>query len=153
VGEGEKLDLVVNGEAFPVKDLLKEKKILVYKTEVGTHLTIQDINKIKELNSFDENLLSLRVRAFAGSDYFGVKLVDMGGVWNGIGGCPFNTPAVAEKYQTQVSKDTREVGEIAWLINDLAGKGYPYKFALIDSGPYYQEISFGLSSVIQNFFN
>ncbi|MEA9358455.1 hypothetical protein SHI21_19620 [Bacteriovorax sp. PP10] len=152
-GEGEKLDLVVNGEAFSVKDLLKEKKISIYKTEIGTHLTIQDINKIKELNDFDENSLSLRVRAFVGNDFFGVKLVDMGGFWRGVGGCPFNTPAVAEKYKTQISKETREIGEISWLINDLANRGYAYKFSLIDSGAYYQEISFGVSSVIQNFYN
>jgi hypothetical protein len=77
----------------------------------------------------------------------------MGGIWNGIGGCPFNTPAVAEKFRTQISKETREIGEIAWLINDLANRGYAYKFSLLDSGPYYQEISFGVSSVIQNYFN
>lgn len=152
-GDGEKLDLIVNGEAFPIKDLLKDKKILIYKTEIGTHLTIQDINKIKELKDFDENSLSLRVKAFVGNDFFGVKLVDMGGYWQGIGGCPFNTPAVAEKYRTQISKETREIGEISWLINDLATRGYPYRFSLLDSGAYYQEISFGLSSVIQNFFN
>lgn len=151
--EGEKLDLVVNGEAFSLKDLLKDKKLLIFKTDVGTHITINDINKIKELKDFDENTVSLRVRAFAGSDFFGVKLVDMGGIWNGIGGCPFNTPAVAEKFGTQISKETREIGEISWLINDLANRGYPYKFSLMDSGPYYQEISFGVSSVIQNYFN
>ena len=151
--EGEKLDLVVNGEAFSLKDLLKEKKLLLFKTEVGSHITINDINKIKELKDFDENTVSLKVRAFTASDFFGVKLVDMGGIWNGVGGCPFNTPAVAEKFGTQISKETREIGEISWLINDLASRGYPYKFSLLDSGPYYQEISFGLSSVIQNYFN
>ena len=82
-----------------------------------------------------------------------MKLVEMGGIWNGVGGCPFNTPAVAEKFQTQVSKETKEIGEISWLINDLANRGYPYKFQLIDSGPYYQEISFGLSSTIENLYN
>lgn len=151
--EGEKLDLVVNGEAFSLKDLLKDKKLLIFKTDIGTHITINDINKIKELKDFDENTVSLRVRAFAGSDFFGVKLVDMGGIWNGIGGCPFNTPAVAEKFGTQISKETREIGEISWLINDLANRGYAYKFSLMDSGAYYQEISFGVSSVIQNYFN
>lgn len=152
-GEAEKLDLVVNGDAFPLKNLLKEKKVLISQTSTGTHFTINDINLIKELRDVDENLLALRVRSFAGNDFFGVKLTEMGGIWNGVGGCPFNTPAVAEKFQTQISKETREINEVAWLINDLASRGYGYKFQLIDSGPYYQEISFGLSSRIENLYN
>lgn len=152
-GEAEKLDLVINGDAFPLKTLLKEKKILISQTSTGTHFTINDINLIKELRDVDENLLSLRVRSFAGNDFFGVKLTEMGGIWGGVGGCPFNTPAVAQKFNTQISKETREVNEVAWLINDLANRGYAYKFQLIDSGPYYQEISFGLSSRIENLYN
>lgn len=152
-GEAEKLDLVVNGDAFPLKNLLKEKKIFISQTSTGTHFTINDINLIKELRDVDENLLALRVRSFSGNDFFGVKLTEMGGIWNGVGGCPFNTPAVAEKFQTQISKETREINEVAWLINDLANRGYGYKFQLIDSGPYYQEISFGLSSRIENLYN
>lgn len=151
--EAEKLDLIINGEAFPLKTLLNEKKIQVNQINLGIHFTIKDINQIKELKSFEENWLSLRVRAVVATDFFGVKLVDMGGIWNGVGGCPFNTPAIAEKYQTQVSKETREIGEISWLINDLANRGYPYKFQLMDSGTYYQEFSFDVSSVIQNFYN
>lgn len=152
-GEGEKLDLVINGEAFSLTQLLKEKKIQVFQTSVGTHFTINDINTIKELKTFEENYIALRLRSFVGNDFFGVKLVDMGGFWNGFGGCPFQTPALAEKNQTQVSKDTKEIGEISWLINDLASKGYPYKFSLMDSGPYYQEFTFDVSSSIQNYFN
>lgn len=152
-GEAEKLDLVINGEAFLLKTLLEEKKILVSQTETGTHFTINDINLIKELRDVDENTLSLRIRAYTANDFFGVKLVEMGGIWNGVGGCPFNTPAVAEKFKTQVSRETKEVQEVEWLINDLAKRGYPYKFQLIDSGPYYQEISFGISGVIENLYN
>ncbi len=152
-GEGEKLDLVVNGEAFQLAKLIKEQKILVNKTNIGYHFTIKDISKIKELNNFEENSIAIRVRAFVGNDFFGVKLVDMGGIWNGVGGCPFTTPAVAEKFQTQISKETRELGEISWLVNDLASRGYPYKFSIQESGTYYQEFSFDVSSMIQNFYN
>ncbi len=153
LGEGEKLDLIINGEIFKLSDLLKEKKILLTKTESGIHFTINDISKILEIKDFEDNNLSLKVRSFVGSDFFGVKLIEMGGYWQGIGGCPFNTPAVAEKFQTQISKETREVGEITWLINDLASRGYAYKFQLLDSGPYYQEISIGVSSSIENYYN
>ncbi|QDK42719.1 hypothetical protein DOM21_14920 [Bacteriovorax stolpii] len=152
-GEAERLDLVVNGEAYSLKILLLEKKILVSQTETGTHFTINDINLIKELRDVDENQLGLRVKAFQGSDFFGVKLTEMGGIWNGVGGCPFNTPAVAEKFRTQISKETKEIGEISWLINDLANRGYGYRFQLLDSGPYYQEISFAISSTIENLYN
>ncbi len=153
LGEGEKLDLIVNGEVFKLSDLLKEKKILLTKSNAGIHITINDVSKILEIKDFEENTLSLKVRSFVGSDFFGVKLVEMGGIWQGVGGCPFNTPAVAEKYQTQISKETREIGEITWLINDLANRGYSYNFQLLDSGPYYQEISIGVSSSIENYYN
>jgi hypothetical protein len=116
-------------------------------------VTINDISKIIEIKDFEENTLSLKVKSFAGSDFFGVKLVEVGGYWQGIGGCPFNTPAVAEKFQTQISKETRELGEITWLINDLANRGYHYKFQILDSGPYYQEISLSVSSSIENYYN
>ena len=153
IGEGEKLDLIINGEVFKLSDLLKDKKILLTKSDVGIHITINDVSKILEIKDFEENAISLRLRSFVGSDFFGVKLVEVGGYWQGIGGCPFNTPAVAEKYQTQISKETREIGEITWLINDLARRGYAYKFQLLDSGPYYQEISLGISSSIENYYN
>ena len=78
LGEGEKLDLVINGDVFKLSDLLKEKKILLTKTEAGVHVTINDISAIKEIKDFDENSLSLKIRSFAGSDFFGVKLVDIG---------------------------------------------------------------------------
>lgn len=153
LGEGEKLDLIINGETYKLVDLLKEKKVLLTKTDVGMHVTINDISAIKEIKDFDENTLSLKVRSFAASDFFGVKLVDMGGVWQGFGGCPFNTPGVAEKYQTQLSTETRNLDEILGWINQAHQRGWPYPISAIASGPYYQEISIGVSSSIANYFN
>ena len=153
LGEGEKLDLVINGDVFKLSDLLKEKKILLTKTEAGVHVTINDISAIKEIKDFEENNLSLKVRSFAGSDFFGVKLVDMGGVWQGFGGCPFNTPAVAEKYKTQLSSETRNLDEILGWITQAHAHGWPYQISAVASGPYYQEISIGVSSSIENYYN
>lgn len=153
VGEGEKLDLVINGEAYKLSDLLKAKKILLNKSDVGVHVTINDITKILEIKDFEENTLSLKIRSVGASDFFGVKLVDMGGVWQGFGGCPFNTPAVAEKYQTQLSSETRELGEILGWINQAHQRGWPYPIINVASGPYFQEISVGVSSSIENYYN
>ncbi|MDO9181936.1 MAG: thrombospondin type 3 repeat-containing protein [Bacteriovorax sp.] len=153
LGEGEKLDLIINGETYRLVDLLKEKKILLSKTDVGVHVTINNISAIKEINDVDENTLSLKVRSFAGSNFFGVKLVDVGGIWQGFGGCPFNTPAVAEKYQTQLSNETRNLDEILGWINQAHQRGWPYPITNVASGSYYQEISIGLSSSIENYYN
>jgi hypothetical protein len=153
VGEGEKIDLVINGDTFKLVDLLKEKKVLLSRTEAGVHVTINDISKILEIKDFEENSLSLKVRSFAGSDFFGVKLVDVGGIWQGFGGCPFNTPAVAEKYQTQISSETRELGEIMGWITQAHTHGWPYPITNVASGIYYQEIAIGVSSSIENYFN
>jgi hypothetical protein len=153
LGEGEKLDLIINGETYKLVDLLKEKKVLLTKTDVGMHVTINDISAIKEIKDFEENSLSFKVRSFAASDFFGVKLVDMGGVWQGFGGCPFNTPGVAEKYQTQLSTETRNIDEILGWINQAHQRGWPYPISAVASGPYYQEISIGVSSSIENYYN
>lgn len=152
-GEGEKIDLILNGETYKLTDLLKDKKILLNKTVAGVHVTINDISKIKEIKEFEENSLSLKVRSFAGNDFVGVKLVDYGGYWQGFGGCPFNTPGVAEKYQTQLSSESRELGETLGWINQAHQRGWPYKLTTVESGPYYQEISFGVSSSIENYYN
>lgn len=151
--EGEQIDLVINGEAFSLKELVKDHKVLIAQVDDGIHLQINDINLIKELRDFEENSLSLRVRAVIENDFFGVKLTEMGGIWNGVGGCPFNTPSVAEKFKTQISKESKALDEISWLVQDLAKRNYSYKFELLDSGPYYKEFSFGVSSVIENFYN
>ncbi|QDK42387.1 hypothetical protein DOM21_13220 [Bacteriovorax stolpii] len=152
-GEAEKLYLVLDGEEFKMTDLLKEKKIQLYKVGNSTHLEIKNLSKIKEIKPFDEVNLSLKLRAFKATTFFGVKLVGVEGDWRGLGGCPFNTPQVAETRGTQVSRDTLEVGEINWLINDLANRGYPYRFKLMDSGDYFQEIKLGVSSTVINYYN
>jgi hypothetical protein len=152
-GEGEKIDLVVNGNVFKLADLLKDKKVLLSRTDAGVHVTINDISKIFEIKDFEENSLSLKVRSFAASDFFGVKLVDVGGIWQGFGGCPYNTPAVAEKYQTQISSETRELGEILGWITQAHAHGWPYPITSVASGSYYQEISLGVSSSIENYYN
>jgi hypothetical protein len=153
LGEGEKLDLIINGEVFKLADLLKEKKVLLTKTETGVHVTINDISKIKEIKDFEENALSLKVRSIVANDFFGVKLVDMGGNWQGFGGCPFTTPAVAQKYQTQISTETRNLDEVIFWINKAHANGWPYPVSAVASGPYYQEISLGVSSSIENYYN
>lgn len=152
-GEAEKLYLVLDGEEFKLTDLLKDKKVQLYKVGNNTHLEIKNLSKIKEIKPFDEVNLSLKLKAFKGNTFFGVKLTGVEGDWRGMGGCPFNTPQVAQTRNTQISKDTMEVGEITWLINDLANRGYGYKFKLMDSGDYFQEIRLGVSSTVKNYYN
>lgn len=153
LGEGEKLELLINGEAFKLSDLLKAKKILINKTDAGLHVSINDISKIKEIKDFEENNLSLKIRSFAGSDFFGVKLTEVGGYWQGFGGCPFGTPGVAQNFNTQLSTETRNLDEILGWANQAHQRGWPYNLTAVPSGPYYQEISLGVSSSIQNYFN
>ena len=152
-GEGEKLSLIINGEEFNVAKLLTEKKLILYKVDSNIHLAISDINKIVELKDFEESELSLKVKSFIGNDFFGVKLVNRSGEWGGFGGCPFNTPGVAQSRNTQISNDTLDLGEITGWINQAHGKGWAYPISYMDSGPYYQEISIGVSSSIQNYYN
>lgn len=152
-GEGEKLSLILNGEEFSISKLLSEKKVILYKVDANIHLSIPDINKIRELKDFEESQLSLKVKSFVGNDFLGVKLVGRSGEWQGFGGCPYNTPAVAESRGTQISKDTLDLGEITGWVNQAHSRGWPYPITYTDSGPYYQEISIGVSSSIENYYN
>jgi hypothetical protein len=152
-GEAEKLSLLVNGEEFSVAKLLKEKKILLNKVDGNIHLAINDINKILELKTFEESVISLKVKSFVGNDFEGVKLVGRSGEWQGWNGCPYGTPIIAESRGTHISKDTLDLGEITWWVNDATRRGWTYPIKYLDSGPYYQEISLGVSSVIQNYYN
>ncbi|MFA6236258.1 MAG: thrombospondin type 3 repeat-containing protein [Bacteriovorax sp.] len=153
LGEGEKLSLIINGDEFKISNLIKEKKLVLYTIDQNVHLIIKDINKIKELKPFEESNLSLKIKAFIGNDFFGVKLVGASGDWQGFGGCPFNTPGVAETRKTTVSNDSREIAEIKGWASTATSRGWPYPLTYSDSGPYYQEISLGVSSNIQNYFN
>ena len=152
-GEGEKLSLIINGEEFNIAKLLSEKKLILYKVDSNIHLAISDINKIVELKDFEESQISLKVKSYVGNDFFGVKLVNRSGEWGGFGGCPFNTPGVAQSRNTQISNETLDLGEITGWINQAHSKGWPYPISYMDSGSYYQEIAIGVSSTIQNFYN
>ncbi len=151
--EGEKLSLIINGDEFKISDLLKEKKVVLYKVDQNVHLEIKDINKIKELKPFEESNLSLKVKSFIGNDFFGVKLVGVSGDWRGVGGCPFNTPQVAEAKKTTVSNDSMEITEIKGWAQGARSRGWPYLLEFSNSGTYFQEISLAVSSNIQNYFN
>lgn len=152
-GEGEKLDLIINEESFNLASLLKEKKIIVSKSEIGTHFDIPDISKIKDIKDFEENHLSLKLSSYVGTDFFGVKLTEVGGFYQGQGGCAFNTPLVAEKFKTQISSESRDAEEIIWWANQFSSRGWPYKLTKVETGPYYQQLSIGVSSSIKNLFN
>lgn len=151
--EGQKLDLVINEESFKLSDLLKDKKIILSKLNEFLQIEIPDISKIKDIKEFEENQLSLKVKSSIFNDFFGVKLTDVGGAWQGFGGCMFTTPMVAEKFKTQVSSETRNLDETLYWANLANQRGWPYKIIKMDSGNYYQEISIGVSSSITNFYN
>ncbi len=153
MGEGEKLSLIINGDEFKISDLIKEKKLVLYMVDQNVHLDIKDINTIKELKPFEESNLSLKVKAYIGNDFFGVKLVGVAGDWRGFGGCPFNTPQVAESRKTTVSNDSREIAEIKGWAEGARSRGWPYPLSYSDSGPFYQEIAIGVSSSIENYYN
>lgn len=153
MGEGEKLDLIINGNVFSLVSLLKDKKIQISKSEMGVHVVVNNISAIKEIKDIDENQVSLKVRSFAGSDFFGIKLVDYSGYWQGMGGCAFNTPPLAQQFNTQISAQSLDLANILGFGNFATSRGWPYRLTTVDSGTYYQEILIGVSSSIENYYN
>lgn len=152
-GEAEKLYLVLDGEEFKLTDLLKDKKVQLSRVGNNTHLEIKNLSKIKEIKPFDEVNVSLKLKAFKGNTFFGIKLVGYEDDWRGFGGCAFNTPAVAESKATHISKETLELGDITnWAIG-AQQRGWKYPLQYLDSGDYFQEIKLGVSSSIKNYYN
>ena len=116
-GEGDKLYLVIEGEEFRVSELLKSKKIQLFNIGNNIHIEIKNLSAIKELKPFEEARLSLKVKAFKDNAFFGVKLVGVEGDWRGMGGCPFNTPQVAQTRNTQISKDLKRKNVILYCMH------------------------------------
>jgi len=153
-GEADKIELVLNDESFSLSSLVNEDKIKARWKNGNLHLIIEDISKIKNITNFNENILYLKIKTEKQFGFWGVKLVEVGGHWQGPGGCPYTTPAVAFKFKSKyISNETMYLDETQWVYNNVLNPEGRSWVSFKDSETAYQRIDISVSSTIQNFFN
>lgn len=154
-GETSRIELVINNEAYNLSELANKKLLNTYWKDGNLHIQILDISKIKDIVSYEENLVSLRIKTQKKFDYWGVKLVGADRVGShGMGGCAFNTPAVAFKFGARnISRESIRWDEIQITYDRVLNDAGRANLTLKPADNYYQRISVSVSSTIKNNFN
>jgi len=140
-----KISLMVNEEEFSLKKLIDEKKVVLRWRESNVHLIIKDINVIKELETFNENLLSLKLTGITETTYNGFKLTSWHGqhYWQ----CMRVVINFAGHNKVPLSLQSYDIAK--WGPNNV-------NWNVIEKGHdkiWKQEFSIGLFSLIENNFN
>lgn len=142
--EIERIKLVINQDEFSLKNLINEKKVIASWEGDNLHFTIADINLIKPIQEFDENVLALKLYGFKETTFSGVKLMN----WSGRDWytCIPITINVAGSQKWPLSVESKDFGNWAGQVRwDLVQRG--------DSKTYTRDFSVGISSVVTNHFN
>lgn len=156
-GDIEKLSLVLNDVEYSLKDLFKEEngqRKISLKFEGGDlFLEIADITKIAPIKNFDENLLYLKVKTFSENSFYGIKLTEVGRVWDGVGGCPFLTPGMALDKGLPIASESIHLDKIQYAHKNAIRPEFQSKIIYSKASAWRNRISLSVSSSINNFFN
>jgi len=139
-----KISLLINDEEFNLKKLIEEKKVSIKWKDQNIHLIIKDINQIKPLDTFNENLLALKLKGISKKTYNGFKLAS----WHGDAYwlCPQVMRDLAGGYKIPISTQSFKLNEWQHQVN----------WKVIERGAdktWKQEFSIGLFSLIENNYN
>lgn len=153
-GEIDKVELVIKNEVFKLSELVEKKLVLGSWIGLKLLLEIKDISKIKEIVGYEENPLLLRIKTQVNFDSWGAKLVAVDRHWQGLWGCPFLTPQVADYFKYPVlSKESIHWNEIQYAYDHALSDEGRKHFTIKEAQNYYQRISVSVSSTIVNNFN
>jgi hypothetical protein len=78
-GELSLITLVINDTEYSLKELVDSKKITASVLNREAHFEIRDVEGIQELNSAEENTISLKIKTVHGTAHSGVKLTAKSG--------------------------------------------------------------------------
>jgi len=139
-----RIKFLINQDEFNLVDLIKEKKVQSFWVGENLHIQINNINQIKELKEFDENVISLKLLAVKETTFSGIKLTN----WTGRDwySCIPGTVNLAGQNGWPVSVESREFASWQHQVNWNAikrGENRSYKL----------DFSVNVSSTISNHFN
>ena len=142
--EAARIRLVVNQEEYSLTDLVNEKKVDLYWLDENMHIDITNISAIKEINSAEENVLSLKLKRLSKTTFNGILLRGASG--DQAYKCSGLTTEVAGHKGWPLSVRSYQFDQ--WQQNvrwDRVKKGH--------DKTYTQDFSVGITSIITNFFN
>ena len=152
-GRAEQMTLLLNNVEYPLKDLLKDQKIMTFWKGGNLHISIPDITKIQEIKNFEDNVLALKLTEISETDFWGIKLVAVGRTWDGVGGCPFITPGMALDKDLPISNESVVLDRIKWFHQNAIRPDLRARIRYSDKYTARQWITVNVSSVINNFHN
>jgi len=143
-GEVSRIKLLINQDEFNLVDLIKEKKAQSFWVGENLHIEIDNINQIKELKEFDENVIFLKLQAVKGTNFSGIKLSN----WTGRDwySCIPGTVNLAVQNGWPVSVESRDFASWQHQVNWNAIKRG-------ENRSYQLDFSVTVSSTINNHFN
>ena len=157
------IELLVNNSSFLLKDLISkgliEYKFIMFDNRRGVHLKINDINKIVNIFSYDENVLAIKLKTEVFESLVGIRLYEVGRYWRGSGphsiaSCAYFTPLIAlgEFNSYTVSNESLDIATIKRMVPMLKpNHGNKMKFRSKET--FKNSYKLNLSSSITNFHN
>jgi len=139
-----KISLLINENEYSLKQLIEEKKVIVRWKASNIHLLIKNINDIEELDTFEENLISLKLKGINETTFNGFRLLS----WHGPAHfrCPQVMAENASHFKLPISVESFKFKEWShWFNWNVLQRG--------ESRNWKQEFSIGLFSLIQNNYN
>jgi hypothetical protein len=139
-----KLKIIINEDEFYLTDLIKEKKVSLSWQGEFIHISISNINVIKELQEHQANRLALKLPSFSEETFDGIKLVNLSG--RDGGHCAHLTINYAFNTGTPISFESYDFNKWAPMVN----------WNVVKKGPnrtYHQNFSIELGAIINNKFN
>ena len=139
-----KIKLVVNNDEYSITDLVQGNKAEVHWIDENIHIDIKNISDVKQINDFDENNLTLKLERKIETTFNGVNLVGAEGAqsYNCSGGVTELAGSKGWPLSTRSWKFNEWQRNVRW---DKVIKGH--------DKTYTQDFSFGVTSLITNFFN
>jgi hypothetical protein len=101
--------LMINQDEFPLKLLVDEKKVIAEWKDGQLHLVINDINKVKQIFEYDDNVLALKLVTHVEKTWDGINLISYTGRQDYT--CWELTAAMAYNMKWPVSKGSKDINK------------------------------------------
>lgn len=156
-GDIEKLSLVINDVEYSLKELFKEengkRRISLKFEKSDLFLEITDISKIAPVTNFEENILYFKVKTHTEHSFYGIKLIEVGRVWDGVGGCPFITPGMALDKGLPIASESIYLDKIQYAHKNAIRPEFQSKIIYSKTTDFRSRLLLSVSSSINNYFN
>ena len=93
------------------------------------------------------------MKTFSENSFYGIKLSEVGRVWDGVGGCPFLTPGMALDKGLPIASESIHLDKIQYAHKNAIRPEFQSKIIYSKASAWRNRISLSVSSSINNYFN